>query len=178
MKRMLITMGKDTEDMVSLLTGTVGEDWESPDYIRIKVISEDDTEEVKLYHLSQAGSEMLKDPSYILKVITHMLIKLGIPANVKGFYYLRQAVNLKLLDISMVESITIRLYPTLAEMFNTEPLRVERTIRYAIETAWSRGQLEVVEELFGYTIRDNKGKPTNSEFIAMLADQIRVRYLI
>jgi len=177
LKQMKITMGNSANRTICLLTGLVEGDWKFPEYININVISEDRTEAMKQYELNQNRGVPDKKTVFILRIITRLLQQLGIPANIRGFYYLREAIYLTLCDSSMVESITKKMYPAVAEAYNTAPFCVERTIRYAIETAWKRGHLETMEELFGYTVLDKKGKPTNSEFIAMVADQIRLRHL-
>lgn len=111
-------------------------------------------------------------------IITDILHQVGIPAHIKGYHYLREAIMLSLDDSEMLESVTKMLYPTVAEHFNTTSSRVERAIRHAIETAWDRGDVDVVNEIFGYTVSINKGKPTNSEFIALITDNIRLRFRI
>lgn len=107
--------------------------------------------------------------------ITDLLHELGVPAHIKGYQYLRFAINLVIQDMSILNSITKTLYPEIAIKYDTTPNRVERAIRHAIETAWERSDLEVINRLFRYTIRNDRGKPTNSEFIAMLADKLRLK---
>lgn len=106
--------------------------------------------------------------------VTKMIHDVGVPAHIKGYQYIREAIILAVEDEDIINSITKTLYPTLAEKFNTTSSRVERAIRHAIEVAWNRGQIEMHEKIFGYTVNSNKGKPTNSEFIAMIADRIRL----
>ena len=96
------------------------------------------------------------------------------PAHIKGYQYLREAIIMVVNDIDVINQITKSLYPKIADKFTTTPSRVERAIRHAIEVAWGRGQQDVVENIFGYTISAAKGKPTNSEFIAMIADKLRL----
>lgn len=110
------------------------------------------------------------------KDVTDMIHELGVPAHIKGYQYLREAIMMAVEDIDMLNSITKVLYPTIAKRFQTTPSRVERAIRHAIEVAWSRGKMETLDALFGYTINTGKGKPTNSEFIALIADRIRLLY--
>ena len=110
------------------------------------------------------------------KDVTDMIHEIGVPAHIKGYQYLREAIMISVEDTSMLGSITKILYPTIAKKFQTTPSRVERAIRHAIEVAWSRGRMETLDSLFGYTIDNGKGKPTNSEFIALIADKIRLRY--
>ena len=100
----------------------------------------------------------------------------GVPAHIKGYQYLREAIIMSVNDIEMLNSITKILYPTIAKKYQTTASRVERAIRHAIEVAWSRGKMDTIDELFGYTINNGKGKPTNSEFIALIADRIRLEY--
>lgn len=108
--------------------------------------------------------------------VTDMIHEIGVPAHIKGYQYLREAIMMSVEDPIMISSITKILYPTIAKRFQTTPSRVERAIRHAIEVAWSRGKMETLDSLFGYTIDTGKGKPTNSEFIALIADKIRLSY--
>lgn len=108
--------------------------------------------------------------------VTNMIHEIGVPAHIKGYQYLREAIMMSVEDSNMISSITKILYPTIAKRFQTTPSRVERAIRHAIEVAWSRGRMETLDSLFGYTIDTGKGKPTNSEFIALIADRIRLSY--
>ena len=108
--------------------------------------------------------------------VTDIIHEIGVPAHIKGYQYLRDAIILSVNDIEMLNSITKILYPTIAKKHQTTPSRVERAIRHAIEVAWSRGKMDTIDELFGYTVSTGKGKPTNSEFIALIADKIRLEY--
>lgn len=108
------------------------------------------------------------------KVVTDLIHEIGVPAHIKGYQYLREAIMMSVKDMEMLNSITKILYPTIAKKYQTTPSRVERAIRHAIEVAWSRGKLETLQEIFAHTIDIDKGKPTNSEFIAMIADKIRM----
>ncbi len=110
--------------------------------------------------------------------VTNMIHEIGVPAHIKGYQYLRDAIIMSVEDREAINSITKILYPTIAKMNKTTPSRVERAIRHAIEVAWSRGKMDTIDELFGYTISTGKGKPTNSEFIALIADKIRLEYKI
>ncbi len=101
--------------------------------------------------------------------------ELGVPAHIRGYQYLRYAIALVIKDITILNSITKALYPEIAIKFETTPNRVERAIRHAIETSWERSELDVINRLFRYTIRNDRGKPTNSEFIALLADNLRLK---
>ncbi len=109
-------------------------------------------------------------------VVTEMIHRLGVPAHVKGYHYIRSAIIHCLNDNEMLECVTKLLYPTVAEEFDTTPSRVERAIRHAIELAWDRGDLETLNSFFGYTVNTGKGKPTNSEFIALVTDKIKLKF--
>ena len=108
--------------------------------------------------------------------VTEIIHEIGVPAHIKGYQYLRDSILLAIDDIDMVNCITKVLYPTIAKKYDTTSSRVERAIRHAIEVAWTRGKVEVLDALFGYTINNGKGKPTNSEFIALISDKIRLDY--
>lgn len=108
--------------------------------------------------------------------ISQALHKMGVPANIKGYRYLITAIELCVGDMDMLGSVTKQLYPTIAKRYDTTPSRVERAIRHSIEVAWNRGQIDVLDAVFGYTINTRKGKPTNSEFIAMLSDKLRMSH--
>lgn len=108
--------------------------------------------------------------------VTNIIHEIGIPAHIKGYQFLRDAIIMSVNDMDMLNSITKILYPTIAKKHQTTSSRVERAIRHAIEVAWSRGRIDTIDELFGYTINTGKGKPTNSEFIALIADKIRLEY--
>ena len=108
--------------------------------------------------------------------VTNIIHEIGVPAHIKGYQYLRDAIILSVNDMEMLNSITKILYPTIAKRHQTTSSRVERAIRHAIEVAWSRGKMDTIDELFGYTVSTGKGKPTNSEFIALIADKIRLEY--
>ena len=108
--------------------------------------------------------------------VTNMLHEIGIPAHIKGYHYLRDAIMMAVEDMDVLNAITKILYPTVAKKYQTTSSRVERAIRHAIEVAWSRGKLDTLDELFGYTVSNGKGKPTNSEFIALISDTIQLEY--
>ena len=107
--------------------------------------------------------------------VTDMIHEVGVPAHIKGYHYLRDAIIMVIEDQDMLNSITKILYPTIAKRNQTTPSRVERAIRHAIEVAWSRGNMDIINSLFSYTVSTGKGKPTNSEFIALIADKIRLQ---
>lgn len=104
--------------------------------------------------------------------VTAIIHEIGVPAHIKGYQYLREAIGLAVEDMDIINAVTKVLYPAVAKKFNTTSSRVERAIRHAIEVAWDRGDLETLQKYFGYTVSNAKGKPTNSEFIAMIADRI------
>lgn len=108
------------------------------------------------------------------EIVTEMIHDMGVPAHIKGYQYLREAILMSVDDLEMLNSITKILYPEVAKKFQTTPSRVERAIRHAIEVAWGRGKVDTLEEFFGYTVNQGKGKPTNSEFIALITDKIRM----
>ena len=107
-------------------------------------------------------------------MITEIFHQIGVPAHIKGYHYLRDAILLSVKDNDIINAITKILYPTVAKKHNTTSSRVERAIRHAIEVAWDRGDVDVLDSYFGYTIQNDRGKPTNSEFIAMISDKLRI----
>ncbi len=109
-------------------------------------------------------------------VVTEIIHQLGVPAHIKGYHYLREAILSSLEDKELLESVTKMLYPTVAKKFDTTSSRVERAIRHAIEIAWDRGNLDTLNSFFGYTVNTCKGKPTNSEFIALITDKLRLQH--
>ena len=124
---------------------------------------------------SESRNAVSKKQEYNLETrVTDMIHEIGIPAHIKGYHYLRDAIIMAVDDMDVLNAITKVLYPTIAKMHQTTASRVERAIRHAIEVAWSRGKLDTLDELFGYTVSNRKGKPTNSEFIALIADTIRL----
>lgn len=106
--------------------------------------------------------------------VSEIMHQIGVPAHIKGYQYLREAIILSVSDNEMMNSVTKLLYPTVAKTFSTTPSRVERAIRHAIEVAWDRGDVDVLNSYFGYTIQSTRGKPTNSEFIAMISDKLKL----
>ncbi|SHH45902.1 two-component system, response regulator, stage 0 sporulation protein A [Clostridium collagenovorans DSM 3089] len=115
-----------------------------------------------------------KGPFDLEAEITNIIHEIGVPAHIKGYMYLREAISMVVMDIELLSAVTKELYPSIAKKYNTTASRVERAIRHAIEVAWNRGQVDTINKLFGYTIHNDKGKPTNSEFIAMVADKLRL----
>ncbi|TCS92403.1 sporulation transcription factor Spo0A [Hazenella coriacea] len=110
--------------------------------------------------------------------ITNVIHEIGVPAHIKGYLYLREAITMVYNEVDLLGAITKTLYPRIADKYNTTPSRVERAIRHAIEVAWSRGNMDSIRNLFGYTINVTKAKPTNSEFIAMVADKLRIEHKV
>lgn len=110
--------------------------------------------------------------------VTKIIHQIGVPAHIKGYQYLRSAILMTIKDSDIINSVTKVLYPTVAKQYQTTTSRVERAIRHAIEVAWDRGDVDTLNSYFGYTIQNNRGKPTNSEFIAMIADNLRLKYKI
>ncbi len=108
--------------------------------------------------------------------VTHIIHQIGVPAHIKGYQYLRTAILLTVKDSDIINSVTKVLYPSVAKKYSTTTSRVERAIRHAIEVAWDRGDVDTLNSYFAYTVQNNRGKPTNSEFIAMIADNLRLKY--
>ena len=108
-------------------------------------------------------------------MVTNIIHEIGVPAHIKGYQYLREAIILAVQDMDVINAITKVLYPEVAKTFGTTPSRVERAIRHAIEVAWDRGDLDTLQRFFGYTVSNTKGKPTNSEFIALIADKLQLQ---
>ena len=107
--------------------------------------------------------------------VTEILHQIGVPAHIKGYHYLRDSILMAVEDPGIINAVTKQLYPSVAKRYNTTSSRVERAIRHAIEVAWDRGDVDVLNSYFGYTIHNTRGKPTNSEFIAMIADRLQLQ---
>lgn len=123
---------------------------------------------------ASATSKITASNTDVQSKITQIMRDVGVPAHIKGYQYMRDAIMMAVKDREIISAVTKRLYPELAKVHKTTPSRVERAIRHAIEVAWNRGRVDTINELFGYTINTRKGKPTNSEFIAMVADTLRL----
>ena len=134
-----------------------------------KTVTFMDTEEVNY------RNESPSKPVDLEGEITAIIHEIGVPAHIKGYMYLREAITMVVNDIELLSAVTKELYPSIAKKYNTTASRVERAIRHAIEVAWGRGEVDTINKLFGYTIHNGKGKPTNSEFIAMVADKLRLK---
>ena len=131
------------------------------------------TKEIKQQYV-EIPNDGIKNQENLEALVTNIIHEVGVPAHIKGYQYLREAIIMVVNDIDVINQITKSLYPKIAMKFNTTPSRVERAIRHAIEVAWGRGDQKTVENIFGYTISAAKVKPTNSEFIAMIADKLRL----
>ncbi len=125
--------------------------------------------------LSSNPSISYNEPVDLETEITNIIHEIGVPAHIKGYMYLREAITMVVNDMELLSAVTKELYPSIAKKYNTTASRVERAIRHAIEVAWGRGQIDAINKLFGYTVHNDKGKPTNSEFIAIIADKLRLK---
>jgi two-component system response regulator (stage 0 sporulation protein A) len=132
------------------------------------------TEKTKRVSVLQGSQPQQMDQRQLDATITGIIKEIGVPAHIKGYAYLREAIQMVYMDVELLGSITKILYPDIAKKFDTTSSRVERAIRHAIEVAWNRGNYESISKMFGYTVHHLKSKPTNSEFIAMIADKIRI----
>jgi two-component system response regulator (stage 0 sporulation protein A) len=131
---------------------------------------------VRREHLGYQGDIPSHDD--IESQVTKIIHQIGVPAHIKGYQYLRTAILMTISDNDIINSVTKILYPSVAKKYSTTTSRVERAIRHAIEVAWDRGDVDTLNDFFGYTVQNNRGKPTNSEFIAMIADNLRLKYKI
>ncbi|MBE5874122.1 MAG: sporulation transcription factor Spo0A [Lachnospiraceae bacterium] len=172
MEQLNITTTKDNDKVYKILGDLLSTNKEFQIMITVPAgMGEELPKEVE--KKEQKKVEVVRD---LEQDVTNMIHEIGVPAHIKGYQYLREAIMMSVTDSTMISSITKILYPTIAKRFQTTPSRVERAIRHAIEVAWSRGRMETLDSLFGYTIDTGKGKPTNSEFIALIADKIRLSY--
>ncbi len=184
MEQLRMSAGRDSERVVQILTDLMKTNKEFQIMITVPApgtaaqlkAQEEKPEEMAQQISPGRKSRTQMQPHDLEKDVTDMIHEIGVPAHIKGYQYLREAIMMSVQDIEMLNSITKILYPTIAKKFQTTPSRVERAIRHAIEVAWSRGRMETLDALFGYTINTGKGKPTNSEFIALIADKIRLQY--
>ncbi len=140
-------------------------------------ISKPYNEEALIENLIQLGETAAGDlhAPGLEEMVTAIIHEVGVPAHIKGYQYVREAIMITVEDMDVINSVTKVLYPEVAKRFHTTSSRVERAIRHAIEVAWDRGDLETLQRFFGYTVSNVKGKPTNSEFIAMISDRIRLK---
>ncbi len=173
MEQLSVTAGKESERVVQILTDLMKNNREFQIMITVPAAGRPDREE-------EAGKKDEPARPYaarnLEKDVTDMIHEIGVPAHIKGYQYLRDAIQMSVNDMEILGAITKTLYPTIAMKYQTTSSRVERAIRHAIEVAWNRGRMETLDALFGYTINTGKGKPTNSEFIALIADKIRLQY--
>lgn len=173
MEQQTIALTEDNDKMIKILSELLTR--ENKLQIMITVPGKGD-ETLKELPEGNGKPEVSSNPRDLEKDVTNMIHEIGVPAHIKGYQYLREAIMMSVEDTEMLGSVTKVLYPTIAKRYQTTPSRVERAIRHAIEVAWSRGKMETLDALFGYTINTGKGKPTNSEFIALIADRIRLSY--
>ena len=144
------------------------------DYYMLKPFNLESLEK-RILEIMNVKERKVSDKEMDLRIkISDMLHNLGVPSHIRGYQYIRDGIVMMYEEPDMLKGITKEIYPELALKYNTTTSRVERAIRHAIEVAWNRGQIEMHEKIFGYTVNSNKGKPTNSEFIAMIADRIRL----
>ncbi len=170
MEQLRVPATKDNEQVFRLLSDLIHTDKEFQIMITVPSTGRREAAPERYAAAMQpAGRDLRKD-------VTDMIHEIGVPAHIKGYQYLREAIMMSVEDAEMLNSITKILYPTIAKKFQTTSSRVERAIRHAIEVAWNRGKMETLDAMFGYTINTGKGKPTNSEFIALIADKIRLQY--
>ena len=132
-------------------------------------------EEVRSVSLPQKAAARNSANGGIEAMVTNIIHEIGVPAHIKGYQYLREAIIIATQDMDVINAITKVLYPQVAKTFQTTPSRVERAIRHAIEVAWDRGDLDTLQRFFGYTVSNTKGRPTNSEFIALIADKLQLQ---
>ena len=132
-------------------------------------------EEIRGGESLRVASVRRMDKTNIESMVTGIIHEIGVPAHIKGYQYLREAIIIAVNDMDVINAITKVLYPQVAKTFQTTPSRVERAIRHAIEVAWDRGDLDTLQRFFGYTVSNTKGKPTNSEFIALIADKLQLQ---
>ena len=169
MEQVNLTVTRDNEKVYQIINNLMSGDKE----FQIMITVPSGRRELVAESMQETGVMLEHD---LEKDVTNMIHEIGVPAHIKGYQYLREAIMMSVEDVEMLGSITKVLYPTIAGKYQTTPSRVERAIRHAIEVAWSRGKMETLDALFGYTINTGKGKPTNSEFIALIADKIRLQY--
>lgn len=170
MEQLNLSTIEDTEKVYQILGELIHMDREFQIMITVPSGSKLDLDEENVMKVDKKPSRNLE------KDVTDMIHEIGVPAHIKGYQYLREAIMMSVENPDMLGSITKVLYPTIARKNQTTASRVERAIRHAIEVAWNRGRMETLDAMFGYTINTGKGKPTNSEFIALIADKIRLQY--
>ena len=175
MQQIELSAGKDTESVYQLIGSLMQNNREFQVVITVPSIRGEEENTLDLQKINAVAAP--EEKNYDLEQdVTDMIHEIGVPAHIKGYQYLREALMMSVEDSEMMGSITKILYPTIAKKYRTTASRVERAIRHAIEVAWNRGRMETLDDMFGYTINTGKGKPTNSEFIALIADKIRLKY--
>ena len=169
--KLLLTAAFAT-DYVAGIASSVG-----ADYLMLKpVLPQTVTERVnEIMEADRTVDRRRKSEPDIETMVTNVIHEIGVPAHIKGYQYLREAIIIAVGDMDVINAITKVLYPQVAKTFATTPSRVERAIRHAIEVAWDRGDLDTLQRFFGYTVSNTKGKPTNSEFIALIADRLQLQ---
>lgn len=147
------------------------------DYFILKPCSTETVIErvAQLISVAETVGDPVEEAAGMERIVTSVLLEIGVPAHIRGYRYLREAILIALSDREAINAVTKVLYPDVAKRYSTTPSRVERAIRHAIETAWDRGDLDTLRKYFGYTVSSSKGKPTNSEFIALIADRLRLQ---
>ena len=173
MEKLNITTTKDNEKVYKILGDLMNANKEFQIMITVPSTKNAKDSTVKATEKKEQTQEVIHD---LEKDVTDMIHEIGVPAHIKGYQYIREAIMMTVNDINLLNYITKLLYPTIAKKYKTTSSSVERAIRHAIEVAWNKGQIDVLEDMFGYTISAGKGKPTNSEFIALIADKLRLEY--
>ncbi len=182
MENVSVAIAEDNEKIFRLLKELkytrLTKDGEEPDMVLVYVKKPEKLDSILSGDIPVAkfvSEEEKQRTKSLQEEVTEIIHEVGVPAHIKGYQYLREAIIMSVEDMDMLNSITKILYPTIAKKFSTTSSRVERAIRHAIEVAWSRGRMDTIDEMFGYTINCRKGKPTNSEFIALVTDRIRLQ---
>lgn len=179
----IVVSGYESESTISKIAA-MGADYYISKTVDLKDIADRVIMFTRTETVSGAAKELeglfrktvIKEKKTSIESMVSNIIKLvGVPAHIKGYQFLRDAIIWTIEDMGLINAVTKELYPGIAKKYNTTSSRVERAIRHAIEVAWERGDIETINKLFGYTVHNNKGKPTNSEFIAMIADRLRLQ---
>ena len=166
MEQLSLTAGKEKENVVQILTDLIEHKRELQIIITLPARAAGEENSLEYVQAKEVPKRDLE------RDVTNMIHDIGVPAHIRGYQYLREAIQMSVKDMDMLGSITKTLYPEIAKKYETTPSRVERAIRHAIEVAWDRGDVDVLNSYFGYTIHNTRGKPTNSEFIAMISDKL------
>ena len=168
----LLLLAAFATDYVAGIAASVGADYLMLKPVRAQSVAERVGE---IIDADRAAERRRSAEPDIETMVTNVIHEIGVPAHIKGYQYLREAIIIAVGDMEVINAITKVLYPQVAKTFATTPSRVERAIRHAIEVAWDRGDLDTLQKYFGYTVNSAKGKPTNSEFIAMIADRLSLQ---